>query len=100
MIEIKLPKKIKVGGLTYKIHLDKKGQLQSDHNWGKTSAILQEVSLEVNATPERFSSCFIHELLHIADTVYLNDQLTEQQVSVLANGLHQALESMGVRFVK
>ena len=100
MIEIKLPKKIKVGGLTYRVKIVKDQSLKADHLWGKTISLTQEMLLEVEAPPERFSEAFIHELIHTVDAIYLGDRLKEEDIIPLANGLHQALESMGVRFVK
>jgi len=102
MIEIKLPKSIKVGGFDYKIDISlrRDKQLKDNDNWGEHSGRNREISIVSDCSPQQFSSTFIHEALHAVDCVYQQSELTDKQVSALSHGLHQVLEQLKIRFVK
>ena len=102
MIEIKLPKEIKIGGLTFESRWDEetKRRLDEIRHTGQASYAAQEIRLHPDTSPEQFSLNFIHEVLHHIDSVYCNDSIVEKDISGLSNGLHQVLEQLGVRFTK
>lgn len=102
MIEIKIPDTIKIGGFDYKIRTDDEAarSLQASSLVGEHSAIELVLRLHPLQVPQQFSNTFIHEILHGVDRVYNGGSLTEQQSSVLANGLHQIFEQLGITFVK
>ena len=99
--EIKIPRKIKVGGIDYKIVTGKDVELDlSGTNLaGQACHTSQLIQLSLNTTPQHLHDTILHEVLHAINTVYNHNNLTEDDVTQIAHGLHQVLESMGVRFV-
>lgn len=102
MIEIKLPKKIKVGGYDYSVILSVRGnnEVRSSNRIGETSHYSQKITIETDLTEQKFSETFIHEVIHSVDVIYSDSSLSESQVSQISNGLFQVLEQLGIRFVK
>lgn len=103
MLEVKIGETIKVGGYDYEIRCSEEGDedLESRNEWGEHSSYFKRVTLRSKSSPQQFSETFIHEALcHAVDHIYLNDSLSENQVAVISNGIHQILEQLGVRFVK
>jgi hypothetical protein len=101
MPDIKIPKKIKVGGFDYKVFCrgEFNANLEDTNDWGECSGRYREIRLTTNATPQQYRSTFIHETIHAVNQVYVNNELTEFQITLLTNGLFQVLEQLGVRFV-
>lgn len=58
-----------------------------------------KIRIDTQWSSERISESLIHEISHVVNNIYMNDQLTEKQITVFAHGLHQVMESLGVRFV-
>ena len=102
MAEIKIPKRIKVGGFTYKIRTDKHTSegLDADGSWGRHRPVSREILLDTSASSQQLSASFLHECLHAVDNVYADNCLSEAQNKSLSSGLHQILEQMRVRFVR
>ena len=102
MPEIKIPKRMKIGGFNYKIRTDKRtsGELDADGNWGRHRPLTREILIDATASPQQVSASFIHECLHAIDHIYANGCLGETENTSLSNGLHQILEQMKVRFVR
>ena len=102
MKEIKIPKSIQMGGFDYTIETGKKvsSELNSRGAWGVTAQDLLTIRLDYNASPQQLSNTFLHESIHAIDHIYLQDVLKDDQVAVIANGLHQLLEQLGIRFVR
>lgn len=105
MHQIKIPKKVKVGGFDYRIKMgievDK--ELNSSSSWGKCSNLLRVIAVAscgVDVTAIQLSRSFIHELLHAISFIYNDDEMNEREVKALTAGLHQVLEQLGIRFVK
>jgi len=98
-MEIKIPDKIQVGGFQFDVE-DEEEELHSKNCWGDSSNALRRIRLYPRQKPVELSNSFIHELLHCIDYIYIEKEITEDQIRVLANGLHQAFESMGIRFVR
>lgn len=100
--QVPIPRKIKIGGFDYSIVVspafDK--ELFADGNKGSMSSRLRRIIVSSTLPPQDFSETFVHEILHAVDDIYTNSSLTENQVFLLANGLLQVLEQLGVRFVK
>lgn len=102
MIEVKLPRSIKIAGTDYKIKSDPKTDRDLDaHQWkGSSSPYEQEIEISTRSLPQQFSETFIHEVLHRVDGHYNNNKLDEGDIDRLSNGLHQVLEQLGIRFVR
>ena len=101
MIEVKIPKSIKIGGFTYKIDMSqtRDSELKNNGNFGECSVIPRKISIATNLHPQQTSETFIHEVLHSIDDVYGHYQLTEEQCKHLSSGLLQVFEQLGIRFV-
>ena len=97
---MKIPESIKVGGHTYSIVFTdqlwmREGNLgQARHN------MEQLIQLEPNLHPEQVNVSFWHEVLHVVDRVYNNNQLGESSVDCISEGLFQVLSGMGITFEK
>lgn len=100
--EVKIPKRLKMGGHNYSILQSKRttDSLEDISYWGRHSHRFRHLELNNTASSEQLSETFIHETLHAIDNVYLNDSLEEKQIANLSEGLFQVLEQLGVRFVK
>jgi len=94
---MRIPKKLKVGGLTYKVTQNYKFKETSEYS-GLAIHGLLEIQLAgthhggQKCPKDRVEECFIHELIHVIDCVYNNSGLQEKQVSRLSQGLYQVLK--------
>ncbi len=102
MIEIKIPSTIKIGGFDYEIIINQQSDQELDNNnhWGEHSSAKRWIRLHSKAKGQELTNTMIHEILHAVDSVFNNRMLTENETELLANGLHQVLEQLGIRFVK
>jgi len=96
-----LPKKIKVAGHTYKVIVDNKSlqkeELAGDAWHGRHLIRISTIDRYGYKRPETFiEDSIIHEILHCVDVQYNNHQIPEDQVRLLATGLHQVLRDMGL----
>jgi len=87
--EVKIPKKVKVGGFNYKIECGKEfsSDLQADGAWGKCINDLRLIRLDDSIDSSQLSEAFIHEILHAVESVYVAGA-DEHCISALGNGLH------------
>jgi len=101
LIEIPIPETIKIGGLDYRVRFDAESQkeLKYDSRWGCVVHSKQEISFDIDASPQRLSEAFIHEMLHLAERNSEED-LDEKIIGRLGRGLHQIMEQLGIRFVR
>lgn len=93
---MKIPNKLKVGGINYKIKKDyrfKETILQ-----GQCDAIQAELRISYvdqggnRRNFEKIEETFIHEVLHAVDSCYNNNKLDEESTDRLANGMYQVLK--------
>jgi len=100
--EIKIPKRIRIGGFVYKFRLDKRAHddLEAASRWGQHGGLAHTIDLDRAANPDQFSKSALHELLHGVDHVYNGDKLSEEAIQNLSQGLFQVFEQLKVRFVK
>ncbi len=103
MHEVTIPDTMKIGGFDYTIlhnnETDK--ELEDIGNYGAHSEILRRIEISTRISPQQKSLVFIHEILHAIDDIYLAREINNDgTIKKLANGLFQALEQLGVRFVK
>lgn len=100
--DIKIPKHLNVAGHRYKISITPQTTklLESEGYRGGHSDLLRVIEVR-DDLPEQETSCtFLHECIHAVDAVFCNARLSEADIKSLANGLHQILEQLKVRFVK
>ncbi len=102
MIEIKIPKKLKVGGFDYSLEMSEyhDRELWDAENWGEHSVKLRRIRISTGCSVQQFSETFWHEIIHAVDTVYQGSKLSNDEVAALSNGLFQVLEQLGVRIVQ
>lgn len=95
---MKIPKSIKVGGHTYKVILRdylwmEEGNIgQARHNTN------QIIEIDPKLHPEQIGCTFWHEVLHTINRIYNNNQLGEDDVNAISEGLFQVLSDMGITF--
>jgi len=99
MIEIKIPESIKIGGHTYLINWEPMLH-RTEGRQGRICFPSQDITLLTELHPDAEMESFIHEVLHGIDNVYLNDHLSEDDISNMSEGLSQVLIEMGIRFVR
>ena len=101
MTDISVKNGFQCGGFKYRVLFDEdtREEMASRGTYGNSSHSRGNVRIDPSIGVDHISNTFTHEILHVSDNIYLNGVLTEDQVVALANGLHQILESLGVRFV-
>jgi len=89
---MKIPKKLKICGLNYTIKMEDSLHanqgLAGEHCTHKLLIRIQKKDYE----PQKMEQTFFHEVMHAIDDHYLNNKLSEDQVSVLSNGFYQVLK--------
>jgi len=93
---MKPPKSIPVGGYDYKVI---QTNVATQHNCrGQCSHVALEITIEHSLLPNIKDEVFWHEVIHAIDKSYCDQELSEVQVAGLASGLHQVMNSLGVKF--
>jgi len=95
-----IPKRFQMGQFTYRILTgdthDK--DLQSRQYYGDHSGVNKHIRIDSSLSAEQRHSTLIHELIEAANCNWCNSNIKHDTMSNLANGLSQALKSMGIRF--
>lgn len=89
---VALPRTIEIGPFTYTME---RSALVAKEHWGACDNDKRILEFGEHTDPKQLPNTFLHELLHALEAGY-RLKLTEQQVSVLANGLMQGLQSVGL----
>jgi len=88
---MKIPNKVKIAGIIYKIIKIKELALDSglagEHIGHKCEIKLQGTGYD----PQKIEQSFWHETLHGINDHYINNELTERQIDNLASGIFQVL---------
>lgn len=95
---MKLKRKVSLGPLTYRIEATKEAarHLASQDCYAIINHHQQVIWVRPDLPPERLFTAIIHELLHGVDYTYFgHERFDEPTVTVLANGLGQALMALG-----
>lgn len=99
-----IPKKIKVGYLTYSVVMDDKQFHDANESWGHTSHKYQRISLDPDVTEERKNETFLHELLHVCyhtsglDAIDTDKLDQESIVRILTKSLYSVLKDNHLQF--
>jgi hypothetical protein len=98
MVEVVIPKTIKVGGFDYTIEMTPAhdAELRDNKNYGECSNQLKRIRICSDCQGQQFSETFIHEIVHAIDNVFGHNTLTEDQVHALGNGFLQVFEQLGI----
>lgn len=81
---MRIPKRIKIGGLQYRVKLVKK--ISNRGESGETDSGKLVISLQSDAKKEALEVTFLHEILHA-----ININLDEKEVEYLAMALYQVM---------
>lgn len=94
-MNFRIPKKLRVGGMTYKLCEDTKG-LDTADLYGQTLHVEQEIKYHGKVTAERQEEIVIHESLHVINWIY-ELGLEESQISRLSHGVHEVIQQLESR---
>lgn len=94
-IKLKIPKKIRVGGIDYTI-IVKDRFLDDDEHWGVCKNDIANIVLIENSDSEKMSKCIIisnlfHELCHAIDNVYCGGIMSEENIEKISTFWFQIL---------
>ena len=92
--KVVVPNEIQVGSFKYSIHFD---EALTDA-YGRRIALRQLILLAPDNTPTHNFVSLLHEILHVANDHFCNSKVEEERIDGLAEGLTQALQSMGIEF--
>jgi hypothetical protein len=98
---LKIPSKILIGGFNYSIETGRK--INDELNWADCTARVDHSSRTIqfssNVDQIQKDNDFIHEILHCINRIYLDKDLSEDVISLMANGFHQVFEQLDMHFV-
>lgn len=94
MIEIKVPPKCKIGSHTYTTIFSK--LLIDAQVYGRASHVQQVVSLNPTNRHSQNIVSWLHENLHIINSVYCAGSVAEKDIDGLAEGLAQLFEVLEI----
>lgn len=97
---IDISKGIKIGGFDYAIDMSQSAHksLQANNDNGQCDCHNCVITLDSDCSPEQISKVFIHEIIEAVNHVYCNDKIEHEKIQQLSFGIHQVMESLGVRF--
>ena len=97
---MKVPENIEIGGFTYKIEMSEEtsAEMESKRCYADTSHYLKRIRLSNRCSNQQMTNDFLHEVLHCVSYIYSDDSVNEETIVVLANGLHQVFNQLGVVF--
>lgn len=81
-----IPKKLKIGGHTYKVITEKPGEINERGTCGVTNKSKGIISINKNLIQSEKECTLIHEIFHI-----INNELNEAVIESLSQQLYQVL---------
>ncbi len=99
-LRVDVTKGIKVGGLDYRVDLSEAAgkHCNSENRLGTCTFTEQLIRVDASWGEQRTSGTFLHEVVEAVNEEYCEHKIDHEVISRLANGLHQVMESLGVRF--
>ena len=94
--KVQVPNIITIGGHPYKVEFD--SELEIENNGGKVPYYRGKILINPFRPSDWIMTALIHEVLHIVDIVYCQNNLTEDSVLGLAEGLTQLFTELGIDF--
>lgn len=93
---MRIPKKLKVGGMEYKVidnYIFKESELmgQAMHSQNEIRLASHDQHNQKYDTQKK-EECFVHEMLHAIDNVYNNNDTEEKVINRFAQGLYQVMK--------
>jgi len=93
---MKIPKKIRISGIDYKIRIEKVGKippLMKNHADGQSDYESCEIYLDSKLDRQRMFQVLLHEILHIIEwNSGWDNGLSECQIVGISNSLYQILK--------
>jgi hypothetical protein len=82
---MKIPKKVKVGGQTYKVREDR-----ATVDFGSVNFQTLEIQIDASAAIGRREQSFLHEIIEAVNKEF-DVELTHHQIELLEGGLYQVI---------
>jgi hypothetical protein len=89
---MKIPNKIKIAGIEYKIIKDSKMALDEGLAGSHTTHLCQIRVQKNGYNSQKTEQTFFHEVIHAISDHYINSELSERQVDNMATGLYAFLK--------
>ena len=91
---------IQCGGYKFTIKMDGDTHrlLRSNNNNGECDCNNLTISLDNDMESNMFSKTFIHEIIEAVNYIYCDNKVEHEKIQQLSFGIHQVMESLGVRF--
>lgn len=101
MTEINVSGGIECGGFHWPIDGSQEAGRECAKNsrFGESQSDDHLIRIDTQWSPERQSETIIHEILEAVKHIYLDNKLPHRDLTLIANGLHQVMRSLGVQFV-
>ena len=91
---MKIPKKLKIGNLTYSVQPMRGDLADAKEAFGDSSVINQTIRISEGITRKKMEETFIHEIVHsvLNQAGYFTESKNEIFVKALTNGFYQVLK--------
>lgn len=96
-MDIRVPRRLQIGGHIYSIEYNDEIE-RTNHFWGTHDHRALKIEIYPNIRSTVKASTLIHEVLHAISTVYSQDQMEEDKVQSLAEGILQVMGELGITF--
>jgi len=73
-------------------------ELRERRRFGECSFDAHIIRVSQSYCPDQYHNTFIHELIEAVNVSYCDERIKHSEVTTLANGMAQALKSLGVNF--
>ena len=100
MKNINVTQGIKVGGYDVKVNMseDAHNLLLGEERYGSYSSRNNIIRIDYSESPQQVSQTFIHEMVEAVNSIYCDYKIDHEKICQLSYGIHQVMESLGVRF--
>jgi hypothetical protein len=101
-LKIDVTKGIKVGGFDYTVDVssDASRRVNANNNFGECDMRNCTISLIAELDEAMTSKVFLHEVIEAINYIYCDQKIEHERIQQLSFGLHQVMESLGIRFGK
>ncbi len=99
---VDISKGIKVGGFDYAVDMSQEAHrdLVADHDVGQCDCKNHKIMVDCDENEQQISKTFLHEVIEAVNHVFCADKIEHERIQQLSFGLHQVMESLGVKFGK
>lgn len=86
----KIPSKIKIGGYTYEVIVEKREVNHGTNSFGSANTRYLRILIEEDLPQQQKESTLIHEIIEMIDSNF-DLQLSHQTISTISDSLYQVL---------